>query len=294
MKIGIIAELLRLPLHESLAEAARLGAEGVQLHALHPGHDLTAFPPARLGELRARCDDLGLAISAICGDLPGHGFRCAGENPAKIEREKRIIDLLPALGCRVVTTHIGVIPSDPLHRDYEPMRAALAELGDHAAARGAVLAIETGPETAETLKTFIDATGSRGVAVNLDPANLVMVLNADPVAAVRTLRGHIAHTHVKDGIHLRASDPEKVYAAFAEGGFEQLVAETGELFAEVPPGEGQVPWPAYLAALRGTGFDGFLTVEREVGERPAEDIAAAIRFIRGQLAALPSHPFPST
>ena len=36
-------------------------------------------------------------------------------------------------------------------------------------------AVETGPEPAAVLKQFLDSLGSRGVAVNLDPANLVMV-----------------------------------------------------------------------------------------------------------------------
>lgn len=286
MKTGVIAELLQLPLKESIALAARLGAEGVQLHALHPQHDLTAYKPAELKALKAFCDDHGLAVSAICGDLPGHGFRIAEENPAKIDKEKRVIDLLPELGCRIVTTHIGVIPEDTSRREYATLLAAMSELGDYAAAAGAVIAIETGPETPETLSRFIEATGSKGVGVNLDPANLLMVLNADPVQAVHTLGRHIVHTHVKDGIHYRPCDPEKVYAAFAEGGFEQLVAETGELFAEVPPGKGSVQWPQYLDALRQSGFDGFLTIEREVGANPAQDIAEAIAFIRKELAAL--------
>lgn len=284
MKIGVIAELLRLPLRASLAEAARWGAQGVQLHAMHADHDLLAFGPKRLADLRSWCDDHGLVVSALCGDLPGHGFRRPAENPAKIEKEKRIIDLLPALGCRIVSMHIGVIPSDPRHPEYAPMRDALAELGEHAAAQGCALAIETGPETAEVLRDFILATGGRGVGVNFDPANLVMVHNADPVAAVRTLRGLILHTHVKDGIHHQACDPEKVYGAFAEGGFEKLVAETGALFTEVPPGKGRVRWPEYLSALREIGYDGFLTIEREVGDDPARDIASAITFLRGLLA----------
>lgn len=286
MKIGIIAELLKLPLKDSIAHAAQLGAQGVQLHALHEDHDLTSFSAQQQGDLRKFCEDLGLEISAICGDLPGHGFRLAHENPAKIAREKQVIDLLPVLGCHVVTTHIGVIPADTACADYVAMLSAMRELGQYAHKHGGCIAIETGPEHAATLKTFIDACETPGVAVNLDPANLVMVLNEDPVEAVRTLGAHIAHTHVKDGIHLKACDPEKVYAAFAEGGFEQLVAETGELFREVPPGQGQVTWPAYLRALKASGFDGFLTVEREVGEQPSKDIAAAIGFIREQLYLL--------
>ncbi len=289
MKIGIIAELLKQPLREGIATAARLGAEGVQLHAVHPDHDLTEFSRRELAELKAFCDDHGLEISALCGDLPGHGFRVAKHNAVKIEYEKRIIDLLPQLGCRVVTTHIGVIPEDSTRPEYAALLDAMTDLGNYAAEAGAVIAIETGPERSDTLARFIQATGSKGVGVNLDPANLLMVLNEDPVEAVHTLGECIVHTHVKDGIHKRICDPEKVYAAFAEGGFEQLVAETGELFAEMPLGQGAVRWPQYLEALAEVGFDGYLVVEREVGVTPAKDIELAIQFMEQQLKHLASN-----
>ena len=39
-------------------------------------------------------------------------------------------------------------------------------------------------------------------------------------------------------------------------------------------------WKAYLRALKDVGYSGFLTVEREAGENPLEDIAAGLEFIR--------------
>ena len=55
------------------------------------------------------------------------------------------------------------------------MQEACVALAEYADSIGSHFAIETGPETSETLKKFLDSLGSRGVAVNLDPANLVMV-----------------------------------------------------------------------------------------------------------------------
>lgn len=71
--------------------------------------------------------------------------------------------------------------------------------------------LETGPEPAKTLKGFLDGLHSRGVAVNLDPANLVMVSGDDPVEAAHTLKDYIVHTHAKDGRMLYSLDPEIVY-----------------------------------------------------------------------------------
>jgi len=285
MKIGVIVELLRQPLFDGITTAAELGVQGIQLHAVCPEHDLTTFSPEQLKEIKEHCDNAGLAITAVCGDLPGHGFQRAADNPARIATTKKIIDLTRILGSRIVTTHIGVIPTDSASEIYSDMLTALSELGRYAMTVGAVLAIETGPEPATVLKAFVDAAGP-GVGVNLDPANLVMVLDADPVGAVNLLGPRIVHTHAKDGIHYRKCDPARVYGAFAEGGFERLVAETGELFMEVPLGQGQVPWERYLQALRQTGFDGYLTIEREVGGTPRADIATAAAFLHHKLSKL--------
>lgn len=61
------------------------------------------------------------------------------------------------------------------------------------------------------LAEFLDSLDSTGVAVNLDPANLVMVTGDDPVQAVYNLRRYIVHTHAKDGIKLADGNPEYIY-----------------------------------------------------------------------------------
>ena len=164
------------------------------------------------------------------------------------------------------------------------MVAAGKRMGSYAAGKGVTIAIETGPEKAVVLKRFLDDIGSRGMGVNLDPANLVMVTADDPVQAVSTLRGYIVHTHAKDGVQLQPCDPREVYGAFASGGFAKLEERMGRLFEELPLGKGGVPWKRYLAALRAIGYSGYLTVEREVGANPAKDIATAVRFLRKNIA----------
>lgn len=215
----------------------------------------------------------GLVFSALCGDL-GQGFGNAENNPALIEKSKRILDLAKDLETNVVTTHIGVIPQDSTHPRYQIMQEACAELSRYADTVDAHFAIETGPEPAKTLKSFLDSLGSRGVAVNLDPANFVMVTGDDPVQAVYTLKDYIVHTHAKDGIKLRDSDPEVIY------GIIEDVIQEGSYFRELPLGKGDVPFPQYLDALTAIGYRGFLTIEREVGSDPAGDISLAIQYLK--------------
>lgn len=284
MKIGALVDSLKLPLEEGIERAATLGLDGIQMHVAVGECPVWERTDEEIVRLREKCRSLGLEISATCGDLGGHGFERREENATRIPQMRRVVDVTDALGCKVVTTHIGVIPSDRDCPQYEVMRAALAEIGDYAGGKGLCLAIETGPEPARILRRFIEDTGSDAVKVNLDPANMIMVLNEDPAESAALLGPYIVHTHAKDGVHYRKCDPMKVYHAFAEGGFDKLLEETGQLFEETPLGQGQVKWPAYLAALRGAGFDGFLTIERETGGNPAADIAAAVSFLRQALA----------
>lgn len=272
--IGIILESFKKPIEESLALAASLGVQGIQVYATKG----ELSPRALTGEKRAAflrmVKDHGLTISALCGDL-GHGFGNPEKNPALIEESKRILELAKALETDIVTTHIGVVPTAKDHPRYAVMQDACGALALYADSLRAHFAIETGPETSQTLKAFLDGLHSRGVAVNLDPANLVMVTGDDPVAAVYTLSDYIVHTHAKDGVKLMDRDPELIYG-IRPG--DPLITDAAA-FLEVPLGEGGVPFERYLAALKDIGYQGFLTIEREVGDDPVGDVRKAVRFL---------------
>jgi sugar phosphate isomerase/epimerase len=281
MKIGVITDCFRCPLKEALRKAAALGFGGVQIYATGGEFDASLLKrPAEMGEYAELLKDLGLSVSALCGDMGGHGFEIRRDNGERIERTKRIIDLAAAYAAAVVTTHIGVIPEDEGSPVYSALLEAMDALGIYGKRQGVTLAIETGPEKPETLKNFIRQTHG-GVGVNLDPANFVMVTGVDPAAAVEILGKRIVHTHVKDGIMKKQSDPAVVYNIFAEGGIEDF--RMSDYFTETPVGEGAVDFDSYLGALKKTGYDGYFTIEREAGENPAEDIAGALRFIKGKL-----------
>jgi L-ribulose-5-phosphate 3-epimerase len=282
-KIGVLADCFRLPVREGLKQAGAAGADGVQVYAVQGEVSPEGLDRAARADFRKLCASLRLEISALCGDLGGHGFERAAENPAKVERSKRIVDLAVDLGTRVVTTHIGVVPEDRAAPERRAILAACREFGDYAAGKGVTFAIETGPEPAAVLGGLLDEAGSAGIGVNLDPANLVMVTADDPVAAVETLGRYIVHTHAKDGRQLQPCDAREVYGAFAEGGFGALEKRMGRLFEEVPLGAGSVDWDRYLAALVRIGYRGYLTIEREVGRDPAADIAAAVGFLRSRI-----------
>ena len=270
--IGVIIDSFRTDIPTAVKKAAEVGAQGIQVYATRGEMAPENMNAQRIADFKALVADNGLVISALCGDLGG-GFGNKEENPGKVERSKRILDLAKELGTNVVTTHIGVVPTDSSIDRYKVMQEACFELSRYADEIGAHFAIETGPETSAVLKCFLDSLGSTGVGVNLDPANLVMVTGDDPAGAVYNLQKYRVHTHAKDGKQLYYKDPEIIYGLVKDS----LV--TGPSFLEVPLGEGQVPWEKYLNALEDIGYKGFLTIEREVGDDPAKDIRSAVEFL---------------
>ncbi len=273
--IGIIINSFRTDIPTSVRKAAECGAQGIQVYSTHGEMAPENLSPEKRREFLKLVKDNGLIISALCGDLGGGGFIHKDLNKERVEKSKRILDLAKDLETDIVTTHIGVVPSDPNHDRYKIMQEACHELAEYADSIDAHFAVETGPETSAVLKGLLDSLNSTGVGVNLDPANLVMVTGDDPVGAVHNLKKYIVHTHAKDGKQIFFRDPEIVY------GIKKDVIVTDDSFIEVPLGEGSVDFPKYLAALEEIGYNGFLTIEREVGDDPAKDIRAAVDFLNG-------------
>ena len=268
--IGVIVESFRVDTKTAIEKAAKLGANGIQMYATYGVNAPENLTPDKRRELLDIVKSNGLKFSALCGDL-GHGFANRDKNPELVEKSKRILDLAMDLETNIVTTHIGVVPEDPSVERYGIMQAACFELAKYADTLGAHFAIETGPETSDVLKKFLDGLNSRGVAVNLDPANLVMVVGDDPVHAVHTLKDYIVHTHAKDGIMLERTKPEYIYGVTPAP--EDIKGI--KFFKEVPLGEGGVDFKSYLKALEEIGYRGFLTIEREAGDTPEIDIGIA-------------------
>jgi sugar phosphate isomerase/epimerase len=268
MKIGAMTSSFRKPFWESVEAAAALKVDGVQIWATNltyydPEHPVGELDPeltteAEKTKLLATLSRLGMEISALCGDL-GRGFVRPDHIAEDVAKTKRMMDFAKSLGVKVLTSHIGRIPDDPSDPAYRTATEALEEIGAHGDKIGVVFASETGPESGAALAAFLRDVKAKSIKVNYDPANMVMS-GFDPVEGAYDLAGFIVHTHAKDGIR------------------------RGTSHLEVPLGEGDVPWPRYLRALRDIGYDGYLTIEREVGEDPAADIVTAAKFLREKLA----------
>lgn len=259
MKIGLIADSLRLPFDESIVAAQKLGVTGVQKYMTYGNFSATELNSEKVKEIRDIMSSNGLIFSAICGD-----FGLDLDDDTIVDKSKRVLEKAKELDCHIVTTHIGHLYETEDAR-MEKIRKNAQELAVFADSIGSVFAAETGTEKAPVLKSFLDSLGAKGLRVNYDPANLVMVAKDDPVAGVYTLRDYIVHTHAKDGI---------------------VTDTTPHGWLEVPLGTGGVDWDNYLKALNDIGYEGYLTIEREVGDNPAADIGMAVEFLKEKLAKL--------
>lgn len=284
MKIGAMVESFRLGFRGGVEKAASLGIEGIQAYATDGELAPEKMTAEKIRETLDIVKSNGVVFSAICGDF-GYGFNDAEKNRYYIDKSKRVLDLSLELGCGIVTTHIGHIAEESDPSKIEVMREACRELAEYADSVGASFAIETGSDRGCVLAQFLESLGAGGVKVNFDPANLVMCQDERPEEALKYLGKYIVHTHAKDGIMLKKSVEGKLELD-DEAKKHAAMMEMGKKYLEMPLGKGGVDFDVYLPALKATGFDGFLTIEREVGEDPIADISMAVEFLRDKIAKL--------
>jgi sugar phosphate isomerase/epimerase len=168
-------------------------------------------------------------------------------------------ELTAKLGAKYVLMHAGFIDhTDPAYA--KKFYGRIESLADAAAKNNITLLLETGQETASQLKHFLEQLSHPAIAVNFDPANMILYDKDDPIEAVRTLAPWIKHIHIKDAI--RTNQP-------------------GTWGAEVPWGQGQVGTERFLTMLKDIGYDGVLAIEREAGDDIFGDIKLAVGRLKG-------------
>lgn len=177
------------------------------------------------------------------------------------DNRKRLIkamDITARLGVKYLAFHFGFL--DHADERIKILSDRVRLLAEAAADRKIMILMETGQETADELRQFLEELNHPALGVNLDPANMTLYDKGDPIEAVHTLAPWIKHIHIKDA--LRTEIP-------------------GTWGLEVPWGTGQVNSTAFLKALKQINFAGALAIEREVGDSRLDDIKIAIDALKG-------------
>ena len=173
----------------------------------------------------------------------------------RIEELKAASDFAKKVGIGAVITHVGFIPENPDHPDFNGTVTALRHLAKYMKANGQLFLFETGQETPVTMLRTIQAIGEDNVGINFDTANLMLYGKANSADAIATFGQYVKDTHIKDGFY--PTDGMK-------------------LGKQAAVGEGNANIPAVIRALDSFGYNGTFTIEREIsGEQQIKDIIKA-------------------
>ncbi|MEM8679369.1 MAG: sugar phosphate isomerase/epimerase family protein [Planctomycetota bacterium] len=243
-----------------LEVAAELGVPSIQLHA----PQAASRSPEHAARFLQRLDELGITLTVVFGGFEGESYadipttrHTVGLVPletraARLAEMKQIADFARLLGCAAVGLHLGFIPESG-DDDLAAMVAVTRELCDHCDASAQHIHLETGQETAAGLLEFLDAVDRGNLWINFDPANMILYGTGNPIEALRQVGSRVRSVHCKDA---KWADRPGV-----------------DWGTEVPLGEGDVDLPLYLQTLQEIGYDGPLTIEREIPHEPAQQKA---------------------
>lgn len=160
----------------------------------------------------------------------GYGLVPIKTRDANVAELLRVISLAHQLQAQAVGLHIGHLTGRDMD-GYEGLVDTVRELANRCDLQGGIV-LETGQEPADVLLEFLEDVNSDELAINFDPANMIMYASGDPMAAFRKVAKYVRSIHCKDA----KSAPEK---------------ERGVKFGtQVSLGEGEVggkgKFPAFL------------------------------------------------
>ena len=262
---------------ERCALAKEAGYQAVELN-LEPDQDVNPSNSEReLLSLGRALADLGLAFSSI---YSRDQWQYAVSSGISERRQKgmdiiaRLIEVAGLLGIGAVLVIPGAVDDSLFGKEpeivrydvvYERVQGALRELLPFAATAGTVLALENVPNkfllSPLEMARFVDELDSPHLGVYFDVGNAMMT--GFPEHWIEILGERIVRIHVKD--YRRDIGGLKGFAGLLQG---------------------DVNWPAVVSALRGIGYDGFITSEvlpsyRYHGERLIYETSEAISAIFG-------------
>lgn len=262
MKVGVLTSL-NSKIEENIEKVRDLGLDNCQLKCWNE----TYLTDEYVERTRNALDKYGITVT---------GFWCGWCQPAVwnfyegpltlglVPREYRharmnnVIkgaDFAAKLGVTDVITHVGFMPENPATTEYNEIISCLKLICKTLLAKNQYFLFETGQETPITLLRAIEDIGTGNVGINLDPANLLMYGKANPVDSLIILGKYVRGIHGKDG---------------------EYPTEGKHLGHERPMGEGLVNYPLFIRRLKEIGYDGAITIEREIsGEKQIQDIIMA-------------------
>ncbi len=248
----------RLSLDETLARAADLGFDGVEIVGKRPHASILDMDAGHRAVLRRRLGELNLECACLAGYTD---FTAGAEHPEIPQREIQIAYVTELariandLGCPLVRVFTGYErPDVPFPAQWEGCVAALRECADRANPYGVTIAIQNHHDIAVTaddladLLTEIDRPNCRAAFDAWAPA----LQGLDVAAESERIAPLVVYTTVAD-YRLRPRFSYRSALVHYERGTDRTVA--------VPLGEGIIDYASFFAGLRRGGYDGPVAYE---------------------------------
>ncbi|MEZ6045604.1 MAG: sugar phosphate isomerase/epimerase family protein [Planctomycetaceae bacterium] len=255
-----------------LEVAEELEIPTVQIHAPHAGNRTEAAAKAFL----EKCKAAGITVTAVFG-----GFE--GESYADIPTTVKTVGLVPmeTRAARVqemkeisISPNSSVAIPSPCTSDLFPKIVVPMNIRISSPAP-VICSIMSKPmgsnstwrqdrKAPDHLLEFIADVDRDNLFINFDPANMILYGTGDPIDALKKVAKYVRSVHCKDGTWAADGQRGKAWGR------------------EVPFGTGDINAELYLQTLKEIGYDGPLTIEREIPEEPAQqkkDIGQAVATI---------------
>ncbi|MCF0128136.1 MAG: sugar phosphate isomerase/epimerase [Pseudobutyrivibrio sp.] len=221
--------------------------------------------------LNQLCEKYGITISAFWCGWEGpkvwnfyEGQLTLGLVPEdyRMIRAKNLCDgadFAKKLGVQNVVTHMGYIPENPYDPQLARFCVTVKSVADYLKKNGQYLLFETGQETPVAMLRAFEMIGAENLGVNLDTANVILYGKANPVDALDVFGKYVMNLHAKDGLYPTSGH---------------------ELGRETKIGEGKVDFYGVLKKLHELGYDGYVTIEREIhGDQQIKDILESREYL---------------
>ena len=239
--------------------------------------DIESFTPELAAEVKSAIADTGVSVLTFWCGWPGPSSWTFYDGPLTLglvpEAYRHIrtealikgVEFAHACGIKQIATHCGFIPenlNDPL---YPATLIALKRILRVVKRYDMNFLFETGQETPVTLLRTIEDLGGENLGINFDTGNLILYGKGNPVDALDVFGKYVRDFHCKDGFYP------------TDGRY---------LGKEAALGHGKVDWPKLVAKLKELGYDGPMTIEREIsGDQQTKDILAAKETLEKLIAA---------
>ncbi|MEU4623599.1 sugar phosphate isomerase/epimerase family protein [Actinoplanes sp. NPDC023801] len=249
-------------LQEKFAFARDAGYDGIEVR----GHGGFRFRD-RLPELRQAARD-GVPMPSVCVDMP-HFFAAFDPDLRRdaLDQMKSQLSVIAEVGgpgavaCTPASWGMfsrRLPPFEPPRSEAEDRAVlldGLAELGEHAAREGAILALEPLNRYEDHMVNrldqaveLIEAAGLTSVKVLADTYHM-NIEEDEPTSALARAAAHLGHVQVSDSNRFQ-------------------------------PGAGHLDWAALLGTLDAVGYRGHLAVECRLRGEPATAVASIPGFLR--------------